>query len=81
RSFGVKLKLRVVKYSKGYAIRVTDDEILNAINDLARYEGIYACPEGAATYAGLKKFVNDGILSMDDRILLMNTGSGLKYLL
>jgi len=46
-----------------------------------RYEGIYACPEGAATYAGLKKLVNDGILSMDDRIFLMNTGSGLKYLL
>jgi len=81
KPFAGKLILKVLRDSNGFAISVTDEEILNAIKDLARYEGIYACPEGAATYAGLKKLVNDGILSMDDRILLMNTGSGLKYLL
>ncbi len=81
KPFAGKLILKVLRDSNGFAISVTDEEIFNAIKDLARYEGIYACPEGAATYAGLKKLVNDGILSMDDRILLMNTGSGLKYLL
>ena len=81
KPFAGKLILKVLKDSKGFAICVADEEILNAIKELARYEGIYACPEGAATYAGLKKLVNDGILSMDDRILLINTGSGLKYLL
>ena len=81
KPFAGKLILKVLRDSNGFAISVTDEEILNAIKDLARYEGIYACPEGAATYAGLKKLVNDGILSMDDRIFLMNTGSGLKYLL
>ena len=47
---------------------------------LARAEGVFACPEGAATLAALPKLFAQNVLSRDDTIVLFNTGSGLKYL-
>jgi len=46
---------------------------------MARLEGIDACPEGAATLAGLERLLADGTLAGDERIVLFNTGSGLKH--
>ena len=46
---------------------------------LARTEGINACPEGAATLAGLRKLLANGAVSSDESVVLFNTGSGLKY--
>jgi threonine synthase len=56
---------------------VSDDEILQAIAALGPL-GIFAEPAGAAAYAGLVKAVGQGIVKVDDPILVMNTGSGLK---
>lgn len=81
KPFADRLILEVLRESGGLAVSVTDEEIIKAIRDLARFEGIYACPEGAVTYAGLKKLVSSGDISEDERIVLINTGSGLKYLL
>ena len=74
------LILKVIRESKGLAISVSDNEIIEAIKDLAKYEGILACPEGAATLAGLKKLVNEGAIGRDELIVIINTGSGLKYM-
>ncbi len=72
--------LRVIRESKGLAISVTDREILSAMKDFARKEGIFAAPEGAATLACLRHLAQEGYLDRDATVLLYNTGSGLKNL-
>ena len=64
--------------TNGAYVCVTDDEILAAIPTLARGSGVFAEPAGAAAYAGLKKAVADGLVSAEDRIVVLNTGNGLK---
>ena len=71
--------LRVLRESGGGAVCVGDDEILKAVKEMAREEGIFACPEGAATLAGLRVLVDQGLVDKHERIVLINTGSGLKY--
>lgn len=77
--FADTLILKTLRDSKGTAVTVTDEEIVTSIKDLAQYEGVYPCPEGAATYAAFKNLVSSGYLSKDERTLLINTGSGLIY--
>jgi threonine synthase len=72
--------LRVLRESGGTALAVSDEEILLAQKELAAAEGIFAAPEGAATFAALKHLVKTGWLQKDERVVLFNTGSGLKYL-
>ena len=74
------LILQALRESSGTAVTVSDNEIQDSLRQITSFEGIFACPEGAATLAGLKKVVADGILSPDEKIVLMNTGTGLKYL-
>ncbi|MFQ5776615.1 MAG: threonine synthase [Terriglobia bacterium] len=80
KALGDFLILDAVYRSGGAAIAVDDDEILAALRRLARREGIFACPEGAATVAALPKLLERGILSAGENIVLFNTGSGMKYL-
>lgn len=75
-----RLVLRVLRKSEGTAVAVRDEDILNAQADLAREEGILACPEGAATLAALQRLAEAGELNQGDRVVLFNTGAGLKYL-
>ncbi len=70
--------LTAVTETNGAYIRVTDDEILEAIPALARGVGVFAEPAGATAYAGLIKAVADGLVNADDRIVVLNTGNGLK---
>jgi len=70
--------LAAVKESGGAYLTVTDREILAAIPALARGCGVFAEPAGAAAYAGLVKAANQGLVSADERIVVLNTGSGLK---
>lgn len=70
--------MRAVQESQGAFIAVSDDEILRAIPTLARQSGIFAEPAGAAAYAGLVKAVEQGLVSTNERIVVINTGSGLK---
>ncbi len=79
KPFADRLILRTIRESGGLAVTVTDEEILLSIKELALREGIYACPEGAATYAAFKNLLNSGDLSRNEKVLLINTGSGLKY--
>ncbi len=70
--------LAAVKETGGAYLSVTDDEILAAIPALARGCGVFAEPAGATAYAGLVKAVNQGLVSPDERIVVLNTGNGLK---
>jgi threonine synthase len=70
--------LRAVRQTGGAFIRVDDDEILAAIPALARGCGVFAEPAAAAAYAGLVRAVAERIVSADDRVVVLATGSGLK---
>ncbi|MEW6093779.1 MAG: threonine synthase [Chloroflexota bacterium] len=72
--------LRALRASGGTAVAVPDEEILSARAELARTEGLLACPEGAATLAGLRRLLTDGWLQKNETIVLFNTGAGLKYI-
>ena len=74
------LILRCLRESGGTALTVTDEEALEAVPEMASAEGIFACPEGAATLAALRKLLASGEVGGSERIVLLNTGSGLKYL-
>jgi len=74
------LVIRAVRESGGTALTVTDDEMVGAVRDMARFEGIFPAPEGGATLAALEKLLDSGDVSRDDRVVLLNTGSALKYL-
>ena len=72
--------LPILRESGGGAVTVSDDEMLGWIRRVASLEGVFMCPEGAATAAAAARLLEDGTLSNDDRVVLLNTGSGLKYL-
>lgn len=80
KSFADHLILNDLYESNGTAIAVSDEAILNAQKELARLEGIFAAPEGAATLAALQQLVKQKWVEPEERIVLFNTGSGLKYL-
>ncbi len=69
-----------VRESGGYAERVTDQEILDALELLASDEGIFTEPSGAASVAGLKRLLDDGVIDHGDVIVCEVTGTGLKDL-
>ncbi|MCC6190439.1 MAG: threonine synthase [Anaerolineales bacterium] len=78
--FADRLILRSLRESGGTAVAVGDDEILAAQRELAQAEGIFAAPEGAATLAGLRRLAAEGWVRPGERVVLFNTGAGLKYL-
>ena len=80
KSFADHLILHDIYESEGTAIAVSDEAILDSQKQLAGMEGIFAAPEGAATLAALKELVAQNWVHPEERIVLFNTGSGLKYL-
>ncbi|MCK5069015.1 MAG: threonine synthase [Desulfocapsa sp.] len=70
--------LAAVTETNGAYVCISDDDILNAIPELARGVGVFAEPAGAAAYGGLIKAVADGLVQADERIVVLNTGNGLK---
>jgi threonine synthase len=80
KSFADRIILHDLRASSGTAIAVRDDELPVAQGMLATQEGIFAAPEGAATVAALVHLLKQGWIHKDERIVLFNTGTGLKYL-
>jgi len=79
KALGDFLVLRALRETDGAAVAVSDEEILAAMGELAREEGLWVCPEGAATLAAARRLRERGWLSGRERVLLLNTGCGLKY--
>jgi threonine synthase len=80
KPLGDVLMLQAIRESGGTALAVSDQETLDAGIELASTEGMFAAPEGGACVAALKKLLGRGFLRADERIVIYNTGSGLKYL-
>ena len=80
KSFADRLILRTITESNGMALAVSDKEITDAQRILGYKEGILTAPEGAATFAALIRLKEQGKINPDERILIFNTASGLKYL-
>jgi threonine synthase len=80
KPYGDYLILSILSASKGRALAVTDEEIIEATRHWAKTEGIFAAPEGAAALAAYRKLRASGFFSADDTVVLFNTGTGLKYL-
>ena len=78
--FADYLILNAIYESGGTAVAVTDQEMLDAVREMASYEGIFAAPEGAATLAGYKRLLQSGAITPEESVVLLNTGSGYKYL-
>ena len=72
------LAMQALQESNGMAVTVTDEEILQAIPELARKANIFAEPAGAAPYAALKKLVAEGKIERDESVVLIVGGNGLK---
>ena len=77
--FAEKQILQVLKESGGYALSVTEEELMDGVKSLAKNEGLFVAPEGGALVPAMKKAIQNKWISPDDKILLLNTGSGYKY--
>jgi threonine synthase len=80
KALGDFLVLRAVRESNGIAVSVSDEQLMDSALLLAEREGIFAAPEGGACVAAARHLVETGFLKPEERIVLFNTGSGLKYL-
>lgn len=77
--FADSLILAAIRESGGTAVAVSEEDMLDALHELAALEGVYACPEGAATLAALRQLRRSGEVGAADRAVIYDTGSGLKY--
>jgi threonine synthase len=73
------LILRALRQSGGTAVAVADEEMIEAARLIGRTEGIFPCPEGAATLVAFQRLRRQGWIGDDEKVVLFNTGSGLKY--
>jgi threonine synthase len=80
RAIGDFLILRAVRESRGMAVAVSDEEMIDGMLDLGGTEGISAAPEGGAALAAIRKLAAEGAIRRGDRIVIFNTGGALKYL-
>jgi threonine synthase len=79
KPYGDAIILEILRESGGIALAVSDHEILASIRDWAANEGIFISPEGASVMAAYDRLLASGFLKPSDRVVLFNTGAGLKY--
>jgi threonine synthase len=79
KALGDFLVLEALYGTDGCAVEVSDDKILEAQRELGREEGLFVCPEGAATLAAAVQLRQEGWIHPEEQVLLLNTGTGLKY--
>jgi threonine synthase len=79
KPYGDYIMLEILKESGGVALAFTDEEILASLRDWAKNEGIFLSPEGAAATTAYDHLLKTGFLQPEDRVVLFNTGAGLKY--
>ena len=80
KAVGDFIMLDILRKSGGTAVSVTDDELIAAVKEIGSAEGIFAAPEGAACLPALKTLLARGDVDRGERIVLFNTGTGVKYL-
>lgn len=80
KAVGDFLMLDILRTSKGGAVTVEDDEMIAATGEVGAAEGLFVAPEGAACFVALRKLLAGGKIEADERVVIFNTGSGIKYL-
>jgi threonine synthase len=80
RAIGDFLILDALRESNGTAISVTDEELIAAVAEIGASEGLFCAPEGAACLPALRKLIERGEVERSERVVLFNTGAGVKYL-
>jgi threonine synthase len=80
KAIGDFLILDALRASGGTAVAVTDAELLAAVKEIGAAEGLFVAPEGAACVPALRKLIERGDLKPNERVVLFNTGAGVKYL-
>ncbi len=81
KAIGDFLILKILRDSHGGAIAVDDEEMIRVTREVGSKEGLFVCPEGAACFAALKLLRRvPGKFASGERVIIFNTGSGIKYL-
>jgi threonine synthase len=80
KAVGDFLMLKILRESKGGAVTVDDEAMIRITREVGSTEGLFVAPEGAACFAALKSLLAAGKIAPDERIVIFNTGSGIKYL-
>lgn len=78
--FGMDMMLQVINESAGTAIAISEEEIVDGVKEIARTEGLLISPEGGATWKALLHLTATNFIQPADKVLLLNTGTGYKYL-
>ncbi len=80
KAVGDFLMLQILRDSKGGAVAVDDATMIRVTRDVGAKEGLFVAPEGAACFAALQSLAGEGKIEADERVVIFNTGSGIKYL-
>ena len=80
RPLGEPLMLSVLRESGGTVVAISEEDMLAGMRELGRHEGLFVAPEGAAVWMATRQLLAQGWLRADERILLLNTGNGQKYM-
>jgi len=80
KAIGDFLILNILRESNGGAIAVDDEEMIRVAREVGLEEGLFVCPEGAACFAALKLLQRAEKIASGERVIIFNTGSGIKYL-
>jgi threonine synthase len=80
KAIGDFLMLRILRDSKGGAVAIEDEEMIQAVREVGSKEGVFVAPEGAACFVALKKLRTSGKIGLSEQVVIFNTGSGIKYL-
>jgi threonine synthase len=80
KAIGDFLILNILRQSNGGAIAVTDEEMIRSAREVGSTQGLFVCPEGGACFAAFKLLRHAGKIASGERVVIFNTGSGIKYL-
>jgi threonine synthase len=80
KAIGDFIMLQILRESRGGAITVEDAEMISCVAEVGAAEGLFVAPEGAACFVALKKLAAAGTIAPEERVVIFNTGSGIKYL-
>jgi threonine synthase len=80
KAIGDFLILDALRASHGTAVAVSDEELVRAVKEIGSATGIFAAPEGAACLPALRNLIEQGLVSEGEKVVIFNTGSGIKYL-
>ena len=80
KAIGDFLILDALRKSNGTAIAVTDEDLINAVKEIGKLEGLFCAPEGAACLPALRMMIEQNLVAEDETVVIFNTGAGVKYL-